>query len=222
LHRKNSKPGKAIAVSPFKYAQSTQRSLFICIPQLSYARPGVRVKQIIAETEISSMPDARQVISICGDDRPGILDDVCSVIQRNSGRITDLHTIDVGGQFAMLCCVHIAESAVEALRHQMNELAGYTGLRIIVSRAVTSRALHQYMLRACGTDHVGVLKKISHLLRVLNINIQHIDVHTQPDQHATMILTLGVPRECPVTKLKEFFAQLLGPTDMRWELSAVP
>jgi len=162
---------------------------------------------------------ARLVVSISGEDRPGILDDVCSVIQRNSGHVTDLRTIDVDGRFAMLCCVSIAESAVESLRHQMNELAGYTGLHIAVCAAVKGKAVHQYKFQAQGTDHVGVLKKLSHLLRVLNINIEYVEVHTGPTRQATITLTLGVPRECPVIKLKEFLAQLLGPTDMTWDLS---
>ena len=161
----------------------------------------------------------RFIIIVTGEDRPGVLDDVCGVIQRNSGTIQVIRSVDSGGQFAMLYGVAIAASATEALCHQLDEFAGYSGLSVVCRPAADSRPVHQYRFVARGDDHTGVLKKISHLLRVLSINVEEIQTQVEPDNRVTMTLLLGVPRECPVTKVKEFFAQLLGPIDMTWELT---
>lgn len=161
------------------------------------------------------------IVIITGEDRPGILDDVCGVIQRNSGHILDLRSIDVGGHFAMLVMVRLPSTSEQSLDHQLTELASYSGLRVTMKPALESgtRPIHLYRLTACGKEHVGVLKKLSHLLRVLSINIEHIETHSQPDGSTTMTLALGVPRECPVSKLREFVEQLLGPSNMSWDLA---
>lgn len=161
------------------------------------------------------------IVIINGEDRPGILDDVCGVIQRNSGHILDLRSVDVGGHFAMLVMVRIPATSEQSLDHQLGELASYSGLRVAMKPALETgtRPIHLYRLTVCGKEHVGVLKKLSHLLRVLSINIEHIESHTQEDGGATMMFALGVPRECPVSKLREFVAQLLGPSNMSWDLA---
>jgi len=160
------------------------------------------------------------IITLSGDDRPGILDDIAGVIQRNSGRIAGLRSVEAAGQFAMLITVRIEPDAVEALSHQLRELTNARGLHSTVARASDSPCArqHQFRLVARGDDHVGVLKKLSHLLRVLSINIEEIVTETGRDGRVTMTLTLGVPRECPVSKLKEFLTQLLGSISMEWEL----
>jgi glycine cleavage system transcriptional repressor len=165
------------------------------------------------------------LVIITGEDRPGILDDVCGVIQRNSGQITDLRSVDVGGHFAMLVLVRIHAGAEQAMEHQLAELASYSGLRISVRPAVeteaSGRPTHLYKLTACGREHVGVLKKLSHLLRVLSVNVEQIETHSEPDGSTTMTLVLGVRKDCPVTKLREFVGQLLGTSQMSWDLTTV-
>ncbi|GIW76142.1 MAG: hypothetical protein KatS3mg104_1205 [Phycisphaerae bacterium] len=164
------------------------------------------------------------ILTITGEDRPGILDDVCGVIQRNSGHIVDLRSVDVSGYFAMLIVVRIPTMAEQAMNHQLTELASYSGLKISIKpidpQTEPVRG-HFYRLVACGKEHMGVLKKLSHLLRVLSINIEHIETHVEPEGSTTMTLILNVPRECPVTKLKEFVAQLLSNSHMSWDLTTV-
>jgi glycine cleavage system regulatory protein len=124
----------------------------------------------------------------------------------------------------MLVLVRITSTAEQAMEHQLAELASYSGLRIVVKPASVEsvqRSSHLYKLTACGREHVGVLKKLSHLLRVLSINVEHIETHSEPDGSTTMTLVLGVPRDCPVTKVKEFIGQLLSTSKMSWDLATV-
>jgi glycine cleavage system regulatory protein len=169
------------------------------------------------------MDGSDQVVIIAGEDRPGILDDVCGVIQRNSGVIVNIRSIDIAGQFSMIVQVKVREGARAALEHQLGELAGYSGLFVRMKPADPSaqQSNHLFRLVACGREDVGVLKKLSHLLRVLSINIEHVDTHSEPDGSTTMSLVMAVPRECPVTKLREFVGQLLCTMEMKWELTSV-
>ncbi|MBC7785402.1 MAG: hypothetical protein H7144_16335 [Burkholderiales bacterium] len=166
---------------------------------------------------------ASWIITIAGEDRPGILDDVCGVIQRNSGHVDDLRSVDVGGHFAMLVRVRIDSGSEQAMEHQLAELASYSGLRVTVVPAINSDdpRSHIYRLTASGKEHVGALKKLSHLLRVLSVNIDSVETHSEADGSTTMALVLGIPREMPVSKLKEFLAQLLGNSDMTWDLAVM-
>jgi glycine cleavage system regulatory protein len=151
------------------------------------------------------------------------LDDVCGVIQRSGGAIINIRSIDICGSFAMIVQVHVTEQAREGLANNLEELARQVGLHIQMrpSDASSNESSHLFRLVAHGTDHVGGLKKLSHLLRVLSINIEHVDTKTEPDGSVRMSLLLAVPRECPVTKLREFVGQLLSTIQMKWELTGL-
>jgi glycine cleavage system regulatory protein len=164
-----------------------------------------------------------QVATITGQDRPGILDDVCTVIERSSGHVLDIRSSDVAGCFAMLVLYECAETAAPAIAAQLAELASVSSMRVDIHPAEScpDRQTHLYRLVASGPDHVGVLRRLSHLLRVLHINVEHIDTRREPDAKTTMTLTLGVPKNCPLTKLREFVAQLFSAHEMDWDLKTV-
>jgi glycine cleavage system regulatory protein len=177
----------------------------------------------MARAADEQMNTARHVATISGHDRPGILDDVCTVVERNSGKVLDLRSADVGGQFAMLVLYESAETAQPAIAHQLRELASVSSMQLVIEPAIpcNERHVNFYRLVACGTDHVGVLRKLSHLLRVLSINVEQIDTRRESDSKTAMTLTLGVPRDCPLTKLREFVGQLLSAHKMDWDLKTV-
>ncbi|MGN6507016.1 MAG: glycine cleavage system protein R [Tepidisphaeraceae bacterium] len=162
------------------------------------------------------------VVSVLGEDRPGILDDMCGVVQANSGHITDLHVIDAGGHFAMISTVRIAKSAVAPMREQLVDLAAVSGLIVRVEPALAhsdAKGCHTYRFVGETDDYPSLLKPLTHLLRVLRINIENIE--TQHDQGSSLHLTLNVPRNCPVTQLREYLCQLLGPLKVDWKLLAL-
>ncbi|HEX8341963.1 MAG TPA: ACT domain-containing protein [Tepidisphaeraceae bacterium] len=169
------------------------------------------------------METTRQVATITGHDRPGIIDDVCTVIDRNSGRVLDLRSSDVAGCFAMLALYECAATAGPAIEAQLGELASVSsmGVSIHAAEPCDGRGTHLYRLVASGVDHVGVLRRLSHLLRVLSINIEQIDTRSDSDAKTTMTLTLSVPRNTPLTKLREFVGQLLASHQMDWELKSI-
>ena len=166
---------------------------------------------------------ARQVATIIGCDRPGILDDVCTVVERNSGRVVDIRSTDCAGQFAMLALYESAESAQPAIALQLGELASVSSMHLSISEAIDGEAkpINLYRLVAAGGDHVGVLRQLSHLLRVLSINVDQIDTRRETADRTAITLLLEVPRDCPLTKLREFVGQLLSAHKMEWELKTV-
>ena len=83
------------------------------------ARAGIGV--VLIDRDEASAGKGRATIA-------GILDDVCGVIQRNSGHITDLRSVDVAGHFAMLVLVRITAAAEQAIRLGEVVMAEATGL----------------------------------------------------------------------------------------------
>ena len=85
------------------------------------------------------------------------------------------------------------------------------------SRAVSSSS---------STNHPKVIHAISHLMRVLNVNITSLQTQetstngpeTRPFQ---MELSLAVPREVPIVKLREYLDALCGDMQVRYELSTL-
>jgi glycine cleavage system regulatory protein len=170
-----------------------------------------------------TMTKALHVATITGQDRPGILDDVCTVVERNSGQVLDLRATDIGGHFAMLALFACAETAHPAIVFQLREMTSVSSLQLVVEPAspCCGSGMSIYRLTACGADHVGVLRKLSHLLRVLSINVEQIDTRTESETKTTITILLRVPRGCPLTKLREFVSQLLTAHHMEWDLKPV-
>ena len=169
------------------------------------------------------METIRHVAIISGQDRPGILDDVCTIVERNSGRVLDLHSTYAAGYFAMLAVYESADSAAPAVEAQLQDMTSVSSLELNIcpADAVEKSATRPYRLIAHGEDHVGVLRKLSHLLRVLSISVEQIETHSDAEGPPALVLTLGVSRDCPLSKLREFVGQLLSAHKMDWEIKSV-
>ena len=83
-----------------------------------------------------------------------------------------------------------------------------------------------YRFTASGRDHPMVIHGISHLMRVLNVNIESLQTsetgENGPEQRGfRMELGLAVPREVPIVKLREFLDHLCQEMNVSYELSAM-
>lgn len=166
------------------------------------------------------MDTTQTLYSISGPDRPGLLDDLAGAIARNEGNIVDLRTIELRGQFSMLVLVVAHQGATQAITCSLQELAAYSGLTVNLAAAAErdTPEMSQYLLSAIGPDQPGVVKQVSHLMKALSINIDHVETHTNALGEMKLSFVLEVARNIPLTKLREFVGQLFSELGLTWNV----
>ena len=123
------------------------------------------------------------VITVTGNDRVGIVDDVTEIILEYQGNVDASRMARLGGVFAMLMLVSVAEeqqeglkTALEALRTQDFELS------IRPTQRGTSQKFkgwHSYQIYVRGADHEGIIHEITHQLAQHKVNVETIDTGTE-------------------------------------------
>ena len=114
------------------------------------------------------------IVSVIGPDRPGLIEQLASVIAAASGNWEGSRMIRLAGQFSGMVQVVIAEEAVPAFREALAVLES-TGLQTRVHRAGdvdtalgTGQAL---ALEVVGQDRQGIVSAISGTLARLGVNV---------------------------------------------------
>jgi glycine cleavage system transcriptional repressor len=165
------------------------------------------------------------ILVATGDDRPGVLDEITRFVFDHGGNLKQSRTINLMGTFCLLLYVEADDKAAEALHQGLPDFARALGVRLQLR--FPRGGLEQtrpYRLIASGRDQPGLLNKISHLMRVLGINIDDVqsDHRVHPVTGAAffeMRLLLAVPEQVPLMKLREYLEHLCGELQLDWELS---
>jgi glycine cleavage system transcriptional repressor len=150
------------------------------------------------------------VLVATGADRPGVMDELSQFLLENGGNITDSHAVNLRGYFAMLLLVRASPEAMQKLSLGLGSLSG-RGINAQLHDASSSprkNGSFPYIFTASGKDQAGVLHRISHLLRVLKINIDGIETQVAPDSSFEIRLALAIPRETPITLAREYLTVL--------------
>jgi glycine cleavage system transcriptional repressor len=167
-----------------------------------------------------------------GADRPGILDEVAQYVYERGANISESKLLSLRGTFILMILVHGDGDTITRLRHGLPTLASASRIGVdlrdaepeVPADASGAAVTFLYRFSAAGSDQAGVLHKLSHLLRALNVNIEDVHSHVAPAKESerpqfTLDLLLSVPRDTPVIKLREYLGTLCGELSIQWELS---
>jgi glycine cleavage system transcriptional repressor len=166
------------------------------------------------------MPEEAVLIAT-GADRPGVMDELSEFLLECGGHVTNSRSVNLRGIFALLLLVRGEAPVIDAIRAGIQRLAQ----RGIIAEMRPANPLSDrdanvfpFVFTANGTDQSGVLHRISHLLRALGVNIDNIETHVADNGAFTMRLDLAVPRQTPVTMLREYLQVLCGELKMAGDL----
>jgi len=174
------------------------------------------------------MPSQQVIFVATGTDRPGVMDEVSQFILARGGSIADSRSTNLRGQFALLLLVGGTSSALEKIGSDLREIASREGFTAHIEPAgatATSVDTFPYHFTARGVDQAKAMQRISHLFRVLNINIESLETRVEngPDsanRPFEMTLSLAVPRETPIVMLRDYLTQLCHEMNITFELNA--
>lgn len=172
------------------------------------------------------------ILTAIGADRPGIVDEVSEFIFDRGGNIEDSRMVNLRGQFAMMVLIGGDDGVLGKIRGDIGALAQQSRLHAELrpaegpAKAAASAAALAYRLTATAMDQAGLVHRIAHMLREMNVNIENMDTHLAPAPVTgaplfEMELIISVPRETPLSKLRENVGKLCDELNIDWQLAAL-
>jgi len=119
------------------------------------------------------------VLTVLGDDRPGLVEALSDVIAAHEGNWLESRMARLAGKFAGILRASVPENSADALAHALQELEAH-GLHMIVEWSAIEGAAQAYQwfqMELIGTDHPGIIRDISRCLAMQGINID--ELHTE-------------------------------------------
>jgi len=172
------------------------------------------------------------ILSAIGSDRPGLVDEVSGFIFDRGGNIEDSRMVNLRGQFAMMVLVGADQGILERIGGELGELSRQSQVHAEwhvakpAPATVGVAAARPYRLRASAMDQPGLVHRVAHLLREMNVNIESLQtqlgaapVTGAPVFAMELVLTAGPG--VGMSRMREKLEELCDSYNMDWELQGM-
>lgn len=121
------------------------------------------------------------VLTVIGDDKPGLVESLSSVIADNGGNWLESSMSQLAGKFAGILRVSVGKQNADALVAGLEGLSG--DLKLVIEQAESSDSSETprtVELSLVGNDRPGIVREISHALAVLSVNVEQLTTECAP------------------------------------------
>lgn len=155
------------------------------------------------------------VLTVLGEDRPGLVESLASIIAAHDGNWLESRMAQLAGQFAGILCTSVPDANAAALINALQGLAS-RGLHVVVARSTTDEPAQNsrwLTLDLVGNDHLGIIRDLARTLAQRSINIEELKTECTSAPMTGGILfkataRLRVPLDVAVTELQVTLEQL--------------
>jgi len=153
------------------------------------------------------------VLTAMSKDRPGIVEDIATIITKHDGNWVKSAMSRLGGEFAGIVQYQISEQASQALANELQALSA-KGIQIVVqkdpgeSNEEEQTQSKMATIELTGIDHKGIMNDITHLLARKNVTIETLETGIFPSSMAGQPMFYAkakilLPHDLSVTQLRE-------------------
>ena len=154
------------------------------------------------------------VLTIIGDDKPGLVERLSDTISRHSGNWLESNMSHLAGKFAGILRVSVDDAQADALVQDLQSLSSI--LKLVVEKvSVGEPESRQRTLRLTlvGNDRPGIVKEISRALAAQHVNVEELSSHlsTAPMSGEALFnaqAVLKVPVQLSIDTLQSQLEQL--------------
>lgn len=149
------------------------------------------------------------VLTIIGDDKPGLVEKLSTVIADNSGNWLNSSMSQLAGKFAGILQVSVPESSADKLIADLNALSNNFKLVIEkVSQEIPAQSLRTISMNLVGNDRPGIIREVSRALAKSAFNVEDLETECGPAPMSADILfharaTLQVPEDADLDALRD-------------------
>ena len=159
---------------------------------------------------MKSIVNIALVMTVIGQDRPGLIDSVAGIIVNHGGNWLESRMCHLGGQFAGILRVEVNEGQHRALVDALNTLESQ-GLRIVVVADRPPAPADEprwSRLEIVGQDRPGIVRHITHVLACYGVNVEelHTECRSAPMSGETLFQAearLQIPPTCHLADLRQ-------------------
>lgn len=153
------------------------------------------------------------VISLLGEDRAGLVNQIAQVIADEGLNIVDSRMTVLGGEFAIIMLAEGDNAAVEGVEQHLPQLQEKLQLTI-VSKRTSQRQLatdtRPYKIEVIAIDNPGIVRELASFFDARNINIEDLDTGTYAAPHTgtrmfKLEMVVKVPADTNSANLRESF-----------------
>jgi glycine cleavage system regulatory protein len=158
------------------------------------------------------------VMSIIGRDRPGLVEMVARIVAKHGGNWLESRMCRLGGEFAGILRVELAEEHRVALEEELTTLKGQ-GLTIMVVPAASDRGATERgkcaALELVGQDRPGIVRDISGALARQGVNVEELvtEYSSAPMSGEALFKArahLRLPESCSLPQLRRELERIAG------------
>jgi len=123
------------------------------------------------------MPTTSLVLTILGQDRPGLVDSIAQTVAEHGGNWVESRMAHLAGQFAGILRVDVEESRAEELTTALQTLTS-AGLESVVHSVPVVAATSEnpvVRLSLVGQDRPGIIREISRVLAAHGVNVEELN-----------------------------------------------
>lgn len=170
------------------------------------------------------------VLTAIGADRPGLVEAVSEFVFKCGGNIEDSRMANLRGQFTMMLLISAPADSLHGMQAALPSLIAHSGLHIEIRTASTTtppaRPALPYRLTASALDQAGLVHRIAHLLRSLDVNIESMQTNLVAAPYTgapvfEMDLEMSVPGSLPLSQLRQQLSTLCDQLNIDWKLSSI-
>ena len=174
------------------------------------------------------MAKAYLVVTAVGRDRRGTVEMITNVIVNHSANIEESRMARLGGEFAVIMLLSLAEDDLSPLSENLKSLEE-KGLTLAVRETDLSRikVFHGYVpyeISVIGADHEGIVNSVARYLASERINVEEMDTRVTPAPNTgtplfSMYAKLQVPPQLSLNQLREKLAKVGQDLDVDIDVS---
>ena len=150
------------------------------------------------------------VMTIIGQDRPGLVDSVAVLVAAHGGNWLESRMSRLGGQFAGILRVEVPAEHEAALVAELNKLEA-RGLTVVVHADQPARVTapaRQSLLEIVGQDRPGIVREISHALAGFGVNLEELETECASAAMSGETLfkaraRLSIPESCDTAQVRQ-------------------
>ena len=156
---------------------------------------------------------ASLILTVLGDDRPGLVSALSAPIKAHGASWERSQMSQLGGKFAGIVLVSVANHRVDALIADLTALKTQ-GLQVVLERTDehVERESMRLNLELLGADHPGIVAEISAALAARDVSIEELstDLRDAPMAGGTLFEARAVLNAPPTTSLGDLRSILEG------------
>jgi glycine cleavage system regulatory protein len=134
------------------------------------------------------MADSHLILTVIGDDRPGLVEELATAISAHGGNWLESSMAHLSGKFAGIVEVAVSADKIPELRTALTKL---TGLKVSAEVATVEKSAfagRRLSLNLVGHDRIGIIREVSQVLAQHKVNVEDLATRTSSAPMSAEIL----------------------------------